>query len=243
MNVALLTAGGSGTRTKQDIPKQFIHVHNKPIVIYTMEAFQNHPNVDAIIVVCKKGWDEILWACAKQYSIDKLKWVVNGGGNGQESIKNGLDELRRHCQGDDVVIVHDGNRPMVSQDIISDSLIKFKVHGSAVTAIPCIEAVFKSIDGIESDVTIPRDELFRTQTPHVYTLEKLLWAHEQAKLKNITDSIASCTLMNALGEKVYFSMGSDKNIKITTREDIEILEALLSHFKNSQLNALNPSYK
>ena len=211
----------------QDIPKQFIHVDNKPIIIYTLEAFQKHPSIDAIIVVGLKGWIDILWAYAKQFNISKLNWIVEGGSTGQESIKNGLVELGKHCDETDVVLVHDGNRPMVSQDIITDALVKYQQYGCAISAIPCTEAVFESEDGVASMHTIPREKLYRTQTPHVYRLDKLLWAHEQAESKGIRNTAASCSLMNALGEKVYFSLGSEKNIKITTMEDIEIFKALL----------------
>ena len=228
MNVALLTAAGTGTRMGQDIPKQFIHIDNKPILIHTLEAFQNHPSIDAIIVVTLASWIEVVKAYAKQFNITKLQWVVEGGASGQESIKKGLDELKAHISMDDVVLVHDGNRSMVSSEIISDSLVKFKKYGSAVAAIPCVEAVFRSDDdGISSTVSVPREQLFRTQTPHTYTLGKLLWAHEEAAKKGITNTAASCTLMQQLGEKVYFSKGSEENIKITTTDDLRIFQALL----------------
>lgn len=225
--IALLTAGGVGARTNQDIPKQFFHIENKPLIIYTMEAFQNHPNVDEIIVVCLDGWHEILKAYAKQFNITKLKYVVSGGATGQESIYNGLSELKKHCNDDDVVIVHDGNRALVSSEIISNALSVFKEHGSAVTAIPCVEAVFESETGIDSNKQIPRERLIRTQTPHIYTLGKLLWAHNEATKKNITNTAASCSLMQILGETVYFSKGSEKNLKVTTMDDLEIFKALL----------------
>jgi 2-C-methyl-D-erythritol 4-phosphate cytidylyltransferase len=228
MNIALLTAAGSGTRTHQDIPKQFLHVDNKPIIIYTLEAFQKHPSIDAIIVVGLQGWVDILWAYAKQFNITKLKWLVPGGDTGQESIRNGLEALKQHCSEDDVVLIHDGNRPLVSQDVLTDSLVKLKEYGSSVAVIPCTEAVFRSDDTFSSEISIPREQLYRTQTPHAYKLSKLLWAHEQASIKNITNTAATCTLMNALGEKIYFSAGSEKNIKITTTEDIEIFKALLN---------------
>lgn len=231
MNIALLTAAGTGARMNQDIPKQFIHVDNKPIIVYTMEAFQMHPSIDAIIVVCLNGWLDIMWAYAKQFNISKLKWIVEGGSTGQESIKNGLLELSNYCNKEDVILVHDGNRPMVSQDIITDSIVKYKQYGSAVSAIPCTEAIFRSEDGVESKYSIPREELYRTQTPHVYKLGDMLWAHEEAEKSGILNTAASCSLMNLLGKKVYFSLGSEKNIKITTIEDIEIFKALL-HSKN-----------
>lgn len=236
MNVALLTAAGSGTRMRQDIPKQFIHVENKPIIIHTMEAFQNHPSIDAIIVVTIPSWVDVVKAYANQFNITKLRWVVPGGETGQESIFNGLKILEKELEPSDVVMIHDGNRCLVSGEIISDSLATFKKHGSAVAAIPCVEAVFKSKDnGISSNISIPREQLFRTQTPHTYTLEKLLWAHSQAKEKGIVNTAASCTLMQELGDKIYFSRGSEENLKITTVDDLMIFKALLHTKKDNWL--------
>lgn len=235
MNIALLTAGGTGTRMHQEIPKQFLHVQNKPILIYTLEAFQKHPNVDAIIVVGLERWIDIIWAYAKQYDITKLQWVVPGGDSGQESIRNGLRELEKHCSLSDIIMVHDGNRPMVGQELISDCFAKQKEYGSAVAVIPCMEVVFKSEDRISSTVNIRRDQLLRSQTPHTYTLEKLLWAHKEAELHQIKDTVASCDLMCRLGEPVYFSKGSERNIKITTVEDVDIFASLLNYKKENGL--------
>ena len=236
MVVALLTAAGTGTRMGQDIPKQFIHVDNKPLIIHTMEAFQNHPGIDAMIVVTIPAWTAVLQAYANQFNITKLRWVAPGGATGQESIYNGLCVLSKELSPDDVVMIHDGNRCLVSSEIISDSLATFHTYGSAVAAIPCVEAVFRSgDDGLSSDISIPREQLFRTQTPHTYTLGKLLWAHEEAAKKGITNTAASCTLMQALGETVYFSKGSETNLKITTVDDMLIFEALLHTKKDSWL--------
>ena len=236
MIVALLTAAGTGSRMGQDIPKQFMHVENKPLIIHTMEAFQRHPSVDAIMVVTLPAWKDVLKAYASQFNIDKLKWIVSGGATGQESIRNGLIEVENEINTDDIVMIHDGNRCMVSDEIISNSLATFADCGSAVAAIPCVEAVFRSSDDGKSSMdSIPREQLFRTQTPHTYTLGKLLWAHEQAEKRNITNTAATCTLMQALGEVVYFSKGSEKNLKITTMDDMMIFEALLNTKKDSWL--------
>ena len=231
--IALLTAAGVGSRTNQDIPKQFFHIDNKPLIIYTMEAFQKHPNVDEILVVCLDGWHEILKAYAKQFNITKLKYVVSGGATGQESIYNGLKELEKHCDKDDVVIIHDGNRALVSNEIISGALSTFYQYGSAVVAIPTTEVVFVSEDKIKSTEEISRDKLVRTQTPHIYTLGKLLWAHDEAKKRNLPSTAASCSLMKELGETTYFSKGTEKNLKITTLEDLEIFKAILNSEKES----------
>ena len=229
--IAILTAGGTGTRTHQDIPKQFLSVDNKPIIVYTLEAFQQHPQIDEICVAMLSGWDQILRAYARQFNITKLKYVVIGGATGQESIYNSLSAIRRDHKDEDVVVVHDGNRPMVSQDMITDNLVKQKQYGSAVAAIPCTEVVFVSENKIDADTSIPRENLQRTQTPHAYRLGDLWAAHQAAKEKGITNTAASCSLMEALGKKTYFSQGSEKNLKITTVEDIEIFKALL-HAKN-----------
>lgn len=228
MNVALLTAAGSGTRMRLDIPKQFIHVDDKPVIIYTMEAFQNHPSIDAIIVVTLDSWSNVLWAYAKQFGITKLKWVVPGGDSGQKSIRKGLDVLKQELTDEDVVLVHDGNRPLVSSQIISDSLATFSRYGSAVAAIPCTEVVFESDDGVSSMVSTERERLLRTQTPHTYRLGDLYGAHLEAEKKGITDTAASCMLMKELGKMTYFSKGSEENLKITTQDDLKIFKALLS---------------
>lgn len=228
MNVALLTAAGSGTRMQLNIPKQFIHVDDKPVIIYTMEAFQNHPSVDAIIVVTIDSWSDVLWAYAKQFGISKLRWVVPGGDSGQESIRKGLEILKRELSDEDVVLVHDGNRPLVSSQIISDSLATFSKYGSAVAAIPCTEVVFESDDGLTSMVSTERERLLRTQTPHTYRLGDLYGAHQEAQKRGLTNTAASCMLMKELGRMTYFSRGSEENLKITTQEDLKIFKALLS---------------
>ena len=234
MNIALLTAAGKSTRMGTDTPKQFIHVGEYPVIVHTMMAFEKHPEVDAIIVVTLSHWNDTITAYAGEYGITKLKWLAEGGNTNQESIYNGLVELEKHCRKDDVVIIHDGNRPMVSQEIITDSLATYREHGSAIAAIPCIEAIFRSKDGVESAKSIPREELFRTQTPHTYSLGHLLEAHRKASETGVSSTTATCMLMNELGEKVYFSKGSDKNLKITVQDDLDIFEALLEkQLKNS----------
>ncbi len=228
MNVALLTAAGTSTRMHQDIPKQFIHVDNKPVIIHTMEAFQSHPSIDAIIVVTLESWSAVLWAYAKQFNISKLRWVVPGGATGQESIKNGLDALKHELPDEDIIVmIHDGNRPLVTSEVISDSLATFAKYGSAVAVIPCTEVVFESDDGKSSCVSTEREKLFRTQTPHTYRLDDLLKAHEEAAAKGIRDTAASCMLMKELGRMTFFSKGTEENIKITTTDDLKIFKALL----------------
>ena len=222
---------------RYSIPKQFININDKPLIVYTLEKFQSHPSIDAICVTCLDGWQEILKAYAKQYNITKLKWVVTGGETGQDSIHNGLMTVAKEASDDDLIMIHDGNRALVSHDIISDSIRICKEKGSAVAAIPCTEAIFRCEDeeNTYSTISIPREAVVRTQTPHTYPISKLLWAHEQAQEKNITNTAASCVLMQMLGETVYFSAGSEKNIKLTTVADIDIFKALLHAKRTSWL--------
>lgn len=228
--IVILTAGGTGSRMHQDIPKQFITVDNKPIIVYTMEAFQKHPSIDEIYVSCLSGWSEILRAYANQFNITKLKTIVEGGKTGQESIFNGLNAIKENNKNtkDIIAIIHDGNRPMVSQDIITDNLAKQEIYGSAVTAIPTTEVVFVSEDKIVSEQVLDRDKLLRTQTPHAYKFDELWNVHMMAKKDDVNNMAASCSLMHKYGYKSYFSLGSEKNLKITTVEDIEIFKALLN---------------
>lgn len=226
-NIALLIAGGSGARMHQDIPKQFLTVNEKPVIAYTLEAFQKHADIDSIAVVCIEGWEQVLWAYARQFNITKLQYVVPGGENGQSSIRNGVFELEKHFNKDDIVLIHDAIRPMVSQEIISDCIIKTRKYGCAIATIPCAEAMMQTVDGIISTGSYPRDNLKRTQTPQGFPVGKICDMHRLALERGITNSVASCTLMIELGEQVYFSAGSEKNIKLTTVEDIDIFKALL----------------
>lgn len=226
-NIALIIAGGSGARMHQNIPKQFLTVNERPVIVYTLEAFQNHADIDEIAVVCIEGWEQVLRAYANQFNITKLNYIIPGGKNGQDSIRNGVYELRKHYCEDDIVLIHDAIRPMVSPEIISDCIVKTKQYGCAIATIPCAEAMLKTEDGIVSTGSYPRDNLKRTQTPQGFFLGKICDLHKRALEAGIVNSVASCTLMIEMGEQVYFSAGSEKNIKLTTVDDIDIFKALL----------------
>lgn len=237
MNIALIIAGGVGQRMGQDIPKQFINVYDKPVIVYTMEAFQKHPNIDAIEVVCLEGWHDVLYAYARQFGISKLENIVCGGKNGQDSIRNGLyDIAERHKNDDDIVLIHDAIRPMLSLDVISDNLRVCKQYGNAITVIPCTAAMLKTYDGLQTEEQVPRDNLKSTQTPQTFFLKDIIAAHKEALEKGITNSVASCTMYIELGKKLYMSAGSEKNLKLTTTEDIEIFKALLNAKKDAWMH-------
>jgi len=226
-NIALIIAGGVGARMQQDIPKQFLTVNEKPVIVYTMERFQSHPQIDEISVVCVEGWEHVLRAYAKQFGITKLTQVFPGGENGQGSIRNGVLGLERDHDPADVVLIHDAIRPMTSPDIITDCIRTTRAHGSAITVIPCAEAMLTTDDGDRSSGQFPRDGLKRTQTPQGFELGHICDLHRRALKAGITTSVASCTLMEEMGEHVHFSHGSERNIKLTTVEDMDIFRALL----------------
>ena len=168
MNIAVIIAGGVGARMNLDIPKQFISVNDKPVIIHTLSAFQKHPSVDAIEVVCLEGWHETLKAYAKQSGITKLQWVITGGASAQESIRNGVFNLEGKCEPDDIIIIHDGIRPLVDDAVLSDVIVKCQQYGNAVTSLPYNEQIFIADDDISTTKYIPRETIRRVSTPQAY---------------------------------------------------------------------------
>ena len=200
-NVAIVVAGGSGTRMGQDIPKQFINVFDKPVLIYTLESFQRHPDIDAIEVVCIEGWETMVEAYAKQFNIDKLKWIVRGGSSVQESI-------------------------------LTDVIAVCNKYGNAVTSLPYNEQIFV-INQENTSTTkqyVPREQLRRVSTPQAYRYGKLRAAYRKAFDEHIGiyGSSYTNTMMVDLGETLHFAKGSDKNIKLTTKGDLELFKAYIT---------------
>lgn len=227
MNIALILAGGNGSRTAQDIPKQFINIYDKPLIIYTLENFQRHPEIDGILVVCIEGWHEVLRVYAKQYKITKLKWIIDGGTDGQESTHRGVKFLSDICKDTDVLLVHDAIRPFITKEVISDAIKKCTEKGSGLSAVRCQETIVRTKDGESGTESIARTEIMRVQTPQAYRYKKAVWAYEEAERRGIKGEVYINTLMLKLGEEVYFSKGTEKNVKITTVDDMEVFKALL----------------
>lgn len=239
MTTAIIIAGGKGNRMGQDIPKQFINVYDKPILIYTLESFQAHPLVDQIEVVCIEGWVDVVWAYAKQFNITKMKWVVIGGDSGQESIRNGIYNLEGKVNNDDCVIIHDGIRPLVDGEVLTDVINKCKKYGNAVTSMSYTEQIFKVAE--DDDTTtieyIPRETIRRVSTPQAYRFDLLFTKYHEAFEKNIgiEGSNYANTMMVQLGVRLHFAAGSDKNIKITTKDDLELFKSYLKSTRNDWL--------
>ncbi len=237
MTTAIVIAGGAGSRMGQDIPKQFIHVYDKPVLIYTLEGFQKHPQIDAIELVCIDGWHDVALAYAKQYNITKLQWIVSGGASGQESIRNGVFHLEGKAAPDDIIIIHDGIRPLVDESVLSDVILKCRRYGNAVTSMPYNEQIFVADDDISTTRFIPRETLRRVATPQAYRFDLLDEKYHEAFEKGIGihGSHYTNTMMVELGVRLYFAAGSDKNIKLTTKDDLEMFKAYLKSDKQNWL--------
>lgn len=235
MTVAIVIAGGVGSRMGANIPKQFVLVEGKPVLFYTLEAFEKHPMVDAIELVLIEGWENDVEQWKEQYGITKLRWIVNGGASGQESIRNGVFGLEGKCQRDDIVIIHDGIRPLVDPAVLDDVISKAKQFGNGVTSMPYNEQIFL-VDSEHQNTTvkfIPRETLRRVATPQAYQFGLLDEKYHEAfeKKIGIYGSSYTNTMMTELGVRLYFAAGSDRNIKLTTPGDIEIFKAMIAEGK------------
>ena len=215
MTIAVIVAGGVGNRMGQSIPKQFINVYDKPILLYTLEGFERHPMVDAIEVVCIEGWEDTVWSYAQHYNISKLKWIVTGGAMVQESIRNGVFSLEDKCSADDVIIIHDGIRPLVDAEVLTDVIRKAQQYGN---------------DDTTTKAFIPRETIRRVCTPQAYQFSLLDEKYHEAfdRQIGIHGSHYTNTMMVELGVTLHFAAGSDKNIKLTTPDDLEIFKGYLA---------------
>ena len=233
MNHALIFAGGTGTRLKNsDIPKQFIEIDNKPIIIHALEYFSDHKDVDDIIIVCLEEWIDQLKKMIADNGIKKVYKIISGGKTGYESIHYGLEELSKDFNENDIVLICDGVRPILSEKLISDCINITSNKGNAIPACKSIDSVMISQDGLNSDYNMSRDNVFITQAPQGYILKDILSAHNKAKEKNIINPISSGDLMAELGIKLHLYEGERNNIKVTTDEDLLIVKAYFEYINN-----------
>ena len=238
MNNVLIFAGGAGRRmNSRSKPKQFLKLYGKEIIIHTLENFQNHPEVDNIVVVCIKGWVTYLQKLLAQYGIDKVRLIVAGGKTGQESIYNGLCALSDFAPADSIVLVHDGVRPFVTESLISDCIKSVKKYGSAITVTPATETIIELKDKKIQNIT-DRNKCYLAKAPQCFYLGELLKAHEKALKDDKTDMIDSATLMKHYGHDLYVVEGSPDNIKITTPADFYTFRALYDVRENQQIFGL-----
>lgn len=227
MVTAMLFAGGIGARMQSsDLPKQFLEVGGKPIIVHTMEHFSKHPLVDAIVVACKEDWIDYLVGLVERYAVKKVRSIVPGGETGFASIHNGVVATAAFSASpDDIILICDGVRPMLSPQLITDCIEHTKAHKTAVPVTPSIDSLLYSTDGESCRQSYDRNTMYITQAPQGYTMERILWAHEEAKRRGILNPISSSELFIELGESVHLFKGERFNIKVTTPEDLVLLRA------------------
>lgn len=232
MNIAIILAGGKGTRMGLvDQPKQFIDIYGKPIVVHTIEKFEINEEIDAIVVVCLKEWLEEFKIWTRKYELNKVKWIVEGGETRQESVKNGLKVIYNECQEDDIVVIHDAARPLVSDRIICENIQGAKKFGSVDTVIPTADTIIRSKNQ-ETIFDVPlRKELFLGQTPQSFKYSIIKEAHDYAERYKLENSTDDCQLALKAGHKVHLVMGDKLNFKITTMEDLLILKSIIKMSK------------
>lgn len=227
MNVAVIFAGGTGQRMHNaGRPKQFLELYGKPIIIHTLEIFQTHPQIDAIIVPCVAGWHDYLRNVADKFGISKLVKIVPGGATSQESKLSALYALRSMCADDDIVLMHDAVRPLITHKVIDDNLESVRKYGNAITVDPFTETGIISENGKTVESTIERQKLYIAKAPQSFYYRDVLNAHEQAKNMPESTTIDTCTIMTALGIQMHFVPCTRSNIKITTPEDYYIFKAI-----------------
>jgi len=244
MNTALIFAGGTGERMNSNtVPKQFLRVHEKPVLIYTLEHFENHDDIDNICVVYLAGWVTYLKKMLKLYEITKVKWLVKGGNTAQESVFNGLSEIYANTTKpkETIILIHDGVRPLIDGDLITKCIDSVKKYGSAVTIAPVSETIINT----NSNGTIETIEKIKDRSTHKFArapqcffLEDIYAIHKKSKENGIKGVLDSATLMQQNGHTLFTIDGPAKNIKITTPMDYYIFKALLNAQENAQIFGL-----
>lgn len=235
-HIAVIFAGGVGTRMNSHAkPKQFLELHGKPIIVYTLELFETHPEIDGIVVSIVKEWKSHMLDLIDRYNLSKVVEVIEGGDTGQLSIYNGLKSVESNYSSDTTVLIHDGVRPLINHDIISANILQVKQTGNAVTTSPTIET-FVVVDDEMMVKEVPTRKHSRlAKAPQSFVLKDIIDAHDKALADGITDSIDSCTLMNRYGHSLTLVEGPVENIKITTPTDYFMFRAIVESRENSQI--------
>lgn len=228
MNYVILLAGGVGKRMGADIPKQFIKVKGKPIIVYSIENFQRNEQIEKIVVVCVKDWIDYVKEIVKEYGLTKVEWVIEGGNTGHDSIKNGVFFLKDKVNPDDYIIVHDAVRPILPQKAINEVLRVAHEKGNASSSIVCHPPIVYTEDGESGVKDIDREHVMLTASPQAYKFSLALSCYEKAEAEKKNNFTFTSSLLIHYGERVYFAKGTTSNIKVTKKEDIALFEALLN---------------
>ncbi|MBQ0075459.1 MAG: 2-C-methyl-D-erythritol 4-phosphate cytidylyltransferase [Prevotella sp.] len=228
-NIAIILAGGVGSRVGAGIPKQFIEVLGKPIIVYTMQIYQQHPDIDAIEVVCHASYIDYLRGLVEKNGLTKVQWVTNGGETFQDSCMNGIHFLADKISQEDNILIHYAAAPFTTQEEITDSIRVCKEKGNAVCGIPCFQLMGTRNDGDVSKEWVDRDKYIQITCPYCFNYSFVLSIYKEAAEKNLLDKVEphTTTLMQHLGHELYLSKGYQSNLKITTKEDLRLFEGWL----------------
>lgn len=236
MNIALIFAGGTGQRMNNgSIPKQFLELHGKPIMIYTLEIFEKHSDIDGVVVVCLESWIPYLDKMLNRFEISKVKAIVPGGSTGQESIKNGLLKLNELYSRDAIVLVHDGVRPLINAETISNNIECAKENGNAITVAPVVETIIVKTETNFVGEIFDRSMVSVAKAPQCFVLGDIVDAHRRAENDNVTNMIDSASLMKHYGADLHMVEGPIENIKITTPIDFYTFRAIMDAKENLQI--------
>lgn len=244
MVTAIILAGGIGSRVGADIPKQFIMIQNKPILVYTLEIYQQHSEVDAIEVVCHECYMDYLQELVNKYHLYKVKWVCNGGDTFQESVMNGIDFLSDKISTKDTIMIHYGAAPFTSQHILSEALKTCREKGNAVSTIPCFQLMGTNDDNMTSKTWVDRDKYVQITCPYCFNYGFVRDLYKEAKIKGLLDKVEphTTTLMQYMGKILYQSYGDQTNIKITTKEDLKLFEGyIMMQQREKERLKINPN--
>lgn len=236
-HVAIILAGGAGTRMGGAMPKQFLSLNDKPVIVHTLERFQNNENIDAILIVCIKDWIEHLKEILDEFKMPKVKWIVEGGDTSHDSTRNGIFFLKDKLSDDDQVIIHDAARPILPQQAIEEMLRVSHEKGNASLAIPCHETILYTQDGLSGDRQLDRSSIMRIQTPQAYNYRLIRSVYEKAEADGKHDFIYADLVCVHYGERIYFSKGFTNNIKITRKEDIPLCKSLMKFTEEELFNS------
>ena len=236
-HVALIFAGGTGTRMNSKTkPKQFLELNGKPIIIHTIEHFEYHEQIEAIVVVCIEGWIPYFINLLERYNIKKVKWVVPGGANGQESIYNGLEKLHEVYRDEPVgVLIHDGVRPLINEQLISDNIASVEERGNAITVTNAIETIITTDENKKIDNIIDRTKCSLARAPQSFVLQDIYGVHRKAIEEGRHDFIDSASIMRHYGYELFCVDGPTENIKITTPSDFYVFRAIYEAKESSQI--------
>ncbi|MBQ0001864.1 MAG: 2-C-methyl-D-erythritol 4-phosphate cytidylyltransferase [Clostridiales bacterium] len=236
MNIAIIFAGGSGVRMGAGIPKQFLEINGKPILIHTLQLFQEHEDIDKIYLATNGEYISYTERLVEDYHIDKMAAIVPGGSSAHESVYNALVKAAEENPEDSVVLIHDGVRPFVSYEVIGNNIDSVLEHGSAITCTQCYETVILSRDGETVDDTPLRKESFTAQAPQSFRLGEILSMHNEIREseEGYADLVDSCGIYRRMGKKPNIVLGNRGNIKVTTPEDVYMFRALIQYKENEQ---------